>query len=45
MFLGGKGCFNGPQDVYANRSNPQASLPCAICRPTDSQTVLLCAVG
>ena len=42
---GGSGCFNGPHDDYANRSNSQTSLPHAIGRPTDSRTVLLRAVG
>ena len=39
------GCFNGPHDGYANRSNSQTSLPRAIGSPTDSQIVLLRAVG
>ena len=39
MVLGGYGCFNGPHDVYANRSNSKTSLP------TDSRTVLPRAVG
>ena len=25
--LGGYGCFNGPHDGYANRSNSKTSLP------------------
>ena len=37
--LGGYGCFNGPHDGYANRSNSKTSLP------TDSRTVLPRAVG
>ena len=41
----GLGCFNGPHDGYADRSNTQTSLPRAIGSPTDSRTVLLCAVG
>ena len=41
---GGLGCFNGPHDGYANRSDSQTSLPHAIGRPTDSRTVLLRAV-
>ena len=39
------GCFNGPHDGYANRSNSQTSLPRAAGSPTDSQTVLPHAVG
>ena len=39
MVLGGYGCFNGPLDGYANRSNSKTSLP------TDSRTVLPRAVG
>ena len=39
MVLGGYGCFNGPHDGYANRSNSKTSLP------TDSRTVLPRAVG
>ena len=39
MVLGGYGCFNGPHDGYANRSNLKMSLP------TDSRTVLPRAVG
>ena len=39
MVLGGYGCFNGPHDGYANRSNSKTSLP------TDSLTVLPRAVG
>ena len=39
MVLGGYGCFNRPHDGYANRSNSKTSLP------TDSRTVLPCAVG
>ena len=27
MVLGGLGCFNGPLDGYANRSNSKTSLP------------------
>ena len=27
MVLGGLGCFNGPHDGYANRSNSKTSLP------------------
>ena len=27
MLLGGYGCFNGPHDGYANRSNSKTSLP------------------
>ena len=27
MVLGGYGCFNGPHDGYANRSNSKTSLP------------------
>ena len=27
MVLGGLGCFNGPYDGYANRSNSKRSLP------------------
>ena len=27
MVLGGLGCFNGPHDGYANRSNSKMSLP------------------
>ena len=38
---GGFEYFNGLHDGYANRS----SLPRAIGSPTDSRTVLLCAVG
>ena len=30
MVLGGLGCFNGPHDGYANRSNSKTSLPRAI---------------
>ena len=39
MVLGGYGCFNGPHDGYANRSNSKT------CLPTDSRTVLPRAVG
>ena len=39
MVLGGNGCFNGPHDGYANRSNSNKSLA------TDSRTVLPRAVG
>ena len=39
LVLGGYGCFNGPHDGYANRSNSKTSLP------TDSRTVLPRAVG
>ena len=39
LVLGGYGCFNGPHDSYANRSNSKTSLP------TDSRTVLPRAVG
>ena len=39
MVLGGYGCFNGPHDGYANKSNSKTSLP------TDSRTVLPRAVG
>ena len=39
MVWGGLGCFNGPHDGYANRSNWHTSLPRAIGSPTDSQTV------
>ena len=39
------GCFNGPQDGYANRANSQRSLPRAIDSPKDSRTVLHHAVG
>ena len=39
MVLGGYGCFNGPHDGYANRSNSKTSLP------ADSRTVLPRAVG
>ena len=39
MVLGGYGCFNGPHDGYADRSNSKTSLP------TDSRTVLPRAVG
>ena len=39
LVLGGYGCFNGPNDGYANRSNSKTSLP------TDSRTVLPRAVG
>ena len=39
VVLGGYGCFNGPHDGYANRSNSKTSLP------TDSRTVLPRAVG
>ena len=39
MVLGGYGCFSGPHDGYANRSNSKTSLP------TDSRTVLPRAVG
>ena len=45
VFWGGLRRFNGQHDGYANRSNSQTSLPRAIGRPTDSQTVLLRAVG
>ena len=45
MVLGGYGCFNGPHDGYANRSNSKTSLPRAIISPTDSRTVLPRAVG
>ena len=45
MILAGFGCFNGPHDGYANRTNSQTSLPRAIGSPTDSRTVLLRAVG
>ena len=41
---GGLGCFNGPHDGYANRSNSQTSLPRGIGSPTDSRTVLPRAV-
>ena len=41
MVLGGLGCFNGPHDGYANRSNSIA----LIGSPTDSRTVLPRAVG
>ena len=34
MVLGGLGCFNGPHDGYANRSNSKTSLP----SPTDSHS-------
>ena len=27
VVLGGLGCFNGPHDGYANRSNSKTSLP------------------
>ena len=39
------GCFNGPHDGYANRSNSQTSLPRAIGSHTDLLTVLPRAVG
>ena len=39
LVLGGNGCFDGPHDGYANRSNSKTSLP------TDSRTVLPRAVG
>ena len=39
MVLGGYGCFNGPHDGYANRSNSKTSLP------TVSRTVLPRVVG
>ena len=39
LVLGGYGCFNGPHDGYANRSNSKTSLP------TDSRIVLPRAVG
>ena len=39
VLVGGYGCFNGPHDGYANRSNSKTSLP------TDSRTVLPRAVG
>ena len=45
VFWCGWGCFNGPHDGYANRSNSQTSLPRAIGSPTDSRTVLPRAVG
>ena len=45
MVLGGLGCFNGPHDGYANRSNSKTSLVRAIGSPTDTRTVLPCAVG
>ena len=45
MVLDGYGCFNGPHDGYANRSNSKTSLPRAINSPTDSRTVLPRAVG
>ena len=45
VFWGGLGCFNGPHDGYANRSNSQTSLPRAIGSPTDLRTVLTRAVG
>ena len=45
MVWGVLGCFNGPRDVYAGRSNSQTSLPRAIGSPTDSRTALLRAVG
>ena len=45
MFWDGFECFNGLHDGYANRSNSQTSFPRAIGSPTDSQTVLLRAVG
>ena len=43
--LGGLGCFDGPHEGYANRSNSQTSLPRAIGRPTGSGTVLLRTVS
>ena len=43
--LGVLGCFNGPHDCHANRSNSQTSLPRAIGSPTDSRTFLPRAVG
>ena len=45
VFWGVLGCFNGPHDGYANRSNSQTSLPRAIGSPKDSRTVLPRAVG
>ena len=39
------GCFDGPHDGYANRSNSQTSLPRAVGSPTDLRTVLPRAVG
>ena len=45
MYGNGLGCFNGPHDGYANRSNSQTSMPHAIGSPTDSRTVLPGAVG
>ena len=44
MVLGGLGCFNGPHDGYANRSNLKTSFA-LIGSPTDSRTVLPRAVG
>ena len=41
----GLGCFNGPHEGYANRSNSQMNLPRAIDSPSDSRTVLPRAVG
>ena len=37
--LGGLGCFNGPHDGYANRSNSQMSLLCAKAQGVNSVTV------
>ena len=35
LFWGGLGCFKGPHNGYANRSNSQMSLPRAIGSPAD----------
>ena len=45
LFWGGLGCFKGPHNGYANRSNSQMSLPRAIGSPADSRTVLSRTVG
>ena len=37
--LDGFGCFNGPHDGYANRSNSQMSLLCAKAQGVNSVTV------